>query len=151
MSQIIGMAKRLQEAEATIVELKKALAEQVASVSEKSPTPGAGSHTPTVAPHSVSEHRIAIPRPAYSLSHSSSNPSRESTTQELLSDLSLDASGKVVLLETSNRPEARGSLTSRYVTMDQHLQYTIPRRSLADRRNFQALMSKIRKSTYIRC
>ncbi|KAK6078799.1 Nitrogen assimilation transcription factor nirA 3 [Seiridium cupressi] len=96
MSQIIGMAKRLQEAEATIIELKKALAEQMAVEAEKSPTPGMASEELTAAAtHSIPRARAAIPRPAYGLSNSGSNASRESTTAELLSDLSLDASGKI--------------------------------------------------------
>ncbi|KAK9779907.1 putative Fungal-specific transcription factor domain-containing protein [Seiridium cardinale] len=96
MSQIIGMAKRLQEAEATIVELKKALAEQMAVEAEKSPTPGPASEELTITTtRSIPRARAAIPRPAYGLSNSGSNASRESTTEELLSDLSLDASGKI--------------------------------------------------------
>lgn len=96
MSQIVGMAKRLQEAEATIVELRRAL-DQMAS-DPKRPTTSSdslGGHTSAAqAPGSLPGTYIDTSPATYALSRSVAK-SRESTTEELLSDLSLDASGKV--------------------------------------------------------
>lgn len=96
MSQIVGMAKRLQEAEATIVELRRAL-DQMAS-DPKRPTTSSdslGGHTSAAqAPGSLPGTYIDTSPATYALSRSVAK-SRESTTEELLSDLSLDASGKI--------------------------------------------------------
>lgn len=94
MSQIIGMAKRLQEAEATIVGLQKALQEAIVPKEALDPRPG--EHTPVAAERPTAGSRVALPKTTYSLGQGT-KPSRESTTEELLSDLSLDASGKVQL------------------------------------------------------
>lgn len=96
MSQIVGMAKRLQEAEATIVELRRAL-DQMAS-DPKRPTTSSdslGGHTSAAqASGSLPGTYIDTSHATYALGRSVAK-SRESTTEELLSDLSLDASGKV--------------------------------------------------------
>jgi hypothetical protein len=105
MTQIIGMAKRLQEAEATIAELRRALERKGSTVDVKPvvstsadqdqnqdqdaamadpPMPAASYAAPSRAPHSIEFLR------------------REQTkgmaTEELLSGLSLDESGMVAII-----------------------------------------------------
>jgi hypothetical protein len=100
MSQIVGMAKRLQEAEATIVELRRAL-EQMSSEPRK-PIATTASDSVSGQTSSATEAPIGplagayidVPRTAYTPGMSATD-SRSSTREELLSDLSLDANGKV--------------------------------------------------------
>ncbi|ETS77652.1 hypothetical protein PFICI_09714 [Pestalotiopsis fici W106-1] len=98
MSQIVGMAKRLQEAEATIVELKRAL-EQMSTEPRKpivtTSDTLSGQISAADAPiASLPGAYVEVPRTTYALGRSATE-SRSSTTEELLSDISLDASGKV--------------------------------------------------------
>lgn len=94
MTQIIGMAKRLQEAEATIAELRRALEEKndvkfaATSPADQDADPAAASQ-PVAAPYpspSEAKHGIDFLRRDHG---------KCATKEELLSSLSLDDSGMV--------------------------------------------------------
>lgn len=86
MSQIVAMASRLQEAEQMILQLKKQLEMESEPVSKQ---PGSANVTTSPASESRLEHRATRAQPhVRSLSN-------EPTSEELLSDLSLDEHGKV--------------------------------------------------------
>lgn len=88
MSQIISMANRLQEAEQTILQLKKELER------ESSPL---YNQTALVNPTASSEHEVQ-PRHSENIDqHRVHILSNEPSSEELLSDLSLDEHGKVSL------------------------------------------------------
>ncbi|KAL2815054.1 fungal-specific transcription factor domain-containing protein [Aspergillus cavernicola] len=85
MSQIIAMANRLQEAEQTILKLKKAL--------ETEPSPV---YHPTTANQSVSPASEGhLGHPGNSTQHRARSSSTEPTSEELLADLSRDEHGKI--------------------------------------------------------
>ena len=94
MSQIIAMAKRLQEAEQSVFELKKALDSKPSpppsqSIDDITPTmTRRGSEHSSIGDlHSVRRESFVRPQ--------GRSPSKEPTSEELLSDLSLDEHGKV--------------------------------------------------------
>jgi hypothetical protein len=111
MSQVIAMAKRLQEAEETVLELKKALDSR--SVTRQNQLPPRQGGVDPVHPS------IGAFEPVHK------ETSKESTSEELLSDLSLDEHGKV----SSSSWELEASFAecmSRFLTTDQHRQYMNP-------------------------
>ncbi|KAI0125266.1 fungal-specific transcription factor domain-containing protein [Xylariales sp. AK1849] len=96
MSQIIGMAKRLQEAEATIAELKTALEGKNVTGYEKTSNPVPDTQSPIAASQpEVAGPRVPLPNALYASSLPDRTSPKGSTTEELLSDLSLDESGKI--------------------------------------------------------
>lgn len=149
MSQIIAMAKRLQEAEATIVELQKAL--QEAGELKPPPSPAPHHQAPAaVAAHPASGSRLPLPRTNYSLGNPGSKLSRGSTTKELLSDLSLDANGKVPCRRIQNVLALYADSFLRYATMDRHRRCTIQVRSMAGHQISRALTRTTPRSTFVR-
>lgn len=104
MSQVLSMAKRLQEAEQTIAELREAAAATAVAASAATPPSRA-----QVSRHSEEDGTLTSPSPIHqSTSHRGKMPpddedaqvdteglSRDSTPKELLLDLSLDENGKI--------------------------------------------------------
>jgi hypothetical protein len=95
MSQIIAMARRLQEAEETIAELKSAIAAR-----PPQPQNVGASVDPTDIPVVGERSRgYALPSSSLDIRHNfdrppGRSPSKEPLSEELLSDLSLDEHGK---------------------------------------------------------
>ena len=118
MSQIVAMAKRLQEAEQTIEQLRSALKLQPEITSTGGPATEAtvsdsGHQKPSIItlalpppPFSVSSTLpVALPERRASSIVPSKSPAKESPSEELLSDLSLDENGRVRCHSTSTAPE----------------------------------------------
>lgn len=97
MSQIVGMAKRLQEAENTIAELKKALEEKTQSQSDKSTTPGSEYQSKAVLnnPDASGGRFLDVDDDRRGANFRRRRLSKESSSEVLLNDLSLDETGKV--------------------------------------------------------
>ncbi|GAD99980.1 hypothetical protein FG01795.1 [Paecilomyces variotii No. 5] len=88
MSQIIAMANRLQEAERTILELRKAL--EAAEMSSPDNTQGSTAHQSTSPDSAAASARGGDPD-----QNRSGKSTDEHLGEELLSDLSLDENGKI--------------------------------------------------------
>lgn len=94
MSQIVAMAKRLQEAEQTIIELRNALE---ARPSPEHQTPRMSDLTSNISGTSseFAKAELVLGSQEGRLPRQARSPSKEPTSEELLSDLSLDEHGKV--------------------------------------------------------
>jgi hypothetical protein len=111
MSQIISMANRLQEAEQTILQLRKDLERGSSPLYNQT----ALANTTASPEHEVQpQHREDIAQ------HRVHIPLNESTSEELLSDLSLDEHGKVSIYDILLIHWCRADL-SRYHTTAQPL------------------------------
>jgi hypothetical protein len=109
MTQIVAMARRLQDAERTIRELRRALDDrsslQARQSAQLDPFGGAVHRIHTLPVHPPAPMHVT---PEARRSHSvpqSRVSSREPFTEELLSDLSLDENGKVCLYAAELRAQ----------------------------------------------
>jgi hypothetical protein len=106
MTQIVAMAKRLQDAERTIRELTRALDERSLQQVRQSALPDPFGES--IPPPSSAQAQARAPAPRHpapeqrrSVSQAQSRgSSKEAFSEELLSDLSLDEHGKVRVVST---------------------------------------------------
>jgi len=100
MSQIMAMAKRLQDAEQTVADLRRALEVR------------GQSHSRNVASSSASDSPMEtnaasdpghVPQRRHTSQVIVRSPSREPTSEEMLSDLSLDSNGRVSMFSSVSR------------------------------------------------
>lgn len=104
MSQIVSMARRLQEAEQTVAELRRALDSRPAQPQTiQNPTCPADPSADMSTAGEPSRHGPVIPGGAPGrmnglIRHQGRSPSKEPLSEEFLSDLSLDEHGKACIL-----------------------------------------------------
>ena len=111
MSQIVAMAKRLQEAEQAVLDLKRALDAKPSIASSDL----ADDFTPTVTRRGSEQSSVgdlkSVRRESFVRAQGRS-PSKEPTSEELLSDLSLDEHGKVLFISKSLNDHETDNLRS---------------------------------------